>query len=364
MAMQLLSIATALPQYDMTQSVAARYAQTHCGPDAGQQRRLPRIYQRCGIDRRSSVLLEPGNGSGPVLSFYPPADDAGDCGPTTDSRMSRYSAEAPRLAWRCAEDALQQASITPQSVTHLVTVSCTGFQAPGFDVELIKQLRLRPTVSRTHVGFMGCHGAFNAMRTARAYVDADKGAVVLVCAVELCSLHFQYGSGRQRIVANALFADGAAAFVGVADSSGRRPGTWKVAANGSCILPDSEKEMTWRIGDHGFVMTLSRRVPELIGLHLRPWLSAWLAELGLELSQVGSWAIHPGGPSIVSAVAEALQLSPAAVEPSRQVLAECGNMSSPTVLFIIDRLQRQGAARPCVALGFGPGLTAESVLLT
>jgi predicted naringenin-chalcone synthase len=212
---------------------------------------------------------------------------------------------------------------------------------------------------------MGCHGVLNAIRVARAYVEADARAVVLVCAVELCSLHLQYGVDPQHMVANALFADGAAALVGAADDrvSSSQTTAWRVAASGSCIVPDSEGAMTWRIGDHGFVMTLARSVPGLIRRHLAPWLDSWLSESGLQRSQIGSWAIHPGGPSIVTAVAGALQLTDADVQPSRQVLAECGNMSSPTVLFILDRLQKAGADRPCVALGFGPGLTVEAALL-
>src|SRR5437773_11629928 len=120
--------------------------------------------------------------------------------------------------------------------------------------------------------------------------------------------------------------------------------------------------MTWSVGDHGFEMTLSKRVPGLIAAHLRPWLEAWLRPHGLAPADVASWAVHPGGPRILTAVEEALGLDRSATAVSREVLATCGNMSSPTVLFILDRLQRAGAARPCVALGFGPGLAAEAAL--
>jgi len=110
-------------------------------------------------------------------------------------------------------------------------------------------------------------------------------------------------------------------------------------------------------------MTLSPRVPEFIGAHLRPWLEAWLTSLGRRLQDLSSWAVHPGGPRILTSVAQALGLPKAALEASAEILAECGNMSSPTVLFILQRLQQQGARRPCLALGFGPGLVAEAVLL-
>jgi predicted naringenin-chalcone synthase len=161
------------------------------------------------------------------------------------------------------------------------------------------------------------------------------------------------------MIANALFADGAAAVVG--SSSGPSDG-WRLAANGSALLPDSADVMTWTIGDHGFEMTLSRRVPQLIAEHLRPWLASWLSSHGVRLDEVASWAIHPGGPKILEAVESALALPPDATAIARGVFSEFGNMSSPTVLYIIDRLRRSGASRPCVAIGFGPGLTAEAAL--
>jgi predicted naringenin-chalcone synthase len=137
---------------------------------------------------------------------------------------------------------------------------------------------------------------------------------------------------------------------------------WRVAATGSCYLPDSARAMTWSIGDHGFEMTLSKRVPGLIEQHLRPWLETWLAGQGLALNEIACWAIHPGGPRILGAVEQALGLCPEQTATALEVLCELGNMSSPTVLFILDRLRRQGAVPPCVALGFGPGLVAEATL--
>jgi predicted naringenin-chalcone synthase len=137
---------------------------------------------------------------------------------------------------------------------------------------------------------------------------------------------------------------------------------WSVAATGSCLIPDTADAMGWTVGDHGFEMALARRVPSLIARNLRPWLESWLAGHGLSVATVGNWAVHPGGPKILAAVEEGLNLPPAALAASREVYANYGNMSSPTVLFILDRLRRGGAGRPCVALGFGPGLVAEAVL--
>jgi predicted naringenin-chalcone synthase len=272
-----------------------------------------------------------------------------------------YVRDALPLAREAALKALEDAQTAPESITHLVTVSCTGFSAPGFDVGLIKTLGLPAGVERTHVGFMGCHGALNGLRVARSFVDAQPQARVLLCAVEISSIHYYYCWDPKRMVGNALFADGAAALVGGPGNSNQSDG-WRALANGSCVFADSEYAMTWSIGNYGFDMTLSAKIPNLIAAHLRPWLEQWLASLNLTIAEVGSWAIHPGGPRVVSSVEEALGLPEKTAWASYEVLANCGNMSSPTVLFILNRLRQKNAPRPCVALGFGPGLTVEAAL--
>ena len=359
MSLAICGLATARPPQAIDQRAAAEIAQTFLRGERD-ARGLSVLFRRTQVRIRRSVLLEP-PGTTPRQSFYWPASGPQDHGPTTAVRMQRYAEESLPLAGAAAEQALVNAAIPPMAVTHLVTVSCTGFFAPGLDIGLIKRLGLPPTVGRLHVGFMGCHGTLNALRAAQAWVDADPAAVVLVCAVELCSLHFQYGCDPDTLVANALFADGAAALVGRSATSGDE--AWRMVAAGSNLMPDAEDGMTWRIGNHGFQMTLSPRVPDLIGAHLRPWLKAWLASLGRRLEDLNSWAVHPGGPRILSSVAKSLGLSEATLATSAEILAECGNMSSPTVLFILQRLQQQGARRPCLALGFGPGLVAEAALL-
>jgi predicted naringenin-chalcone synthase len=352
--MKLLSLATVQPE-SIGQGKAAVLAEPRCCRTPGQTRLLHTLYRATQVDQRGSVLLTEGDSG---ESFYPAPADGDDRGPGTQQRMARYERDAPPLARAAADRALHQADIDPRQVTHLVTASCTGFAAPGFDIDLIDTLGLRATVARTHVGFMGCHGAFNALRVAEA-LTSDPDACVLLCAVELCSLHFHYGWETGRVVANALFADGAAAAV---LARGRGDEAWRYAGGGSCLVPGSRDAMTWRIGDHGFEMTLSPQVPELIESNLRAWLEPWLRERGLGVAEVGSWAVHPGGPRILDAVQSALSLPAEAMVTSRQVLARCGNMSSPTVLFILEALRVSGAARPCVALGFGPGLTAEVML--
>jgi predicted naringenin-chalcone synthase len=322
------------------------------------------LYRKAGVANRYTCLPHR-----QALDWLPIEGDAAEStvlsattlGPTTHERMQYYEEHAAPLACEAAARALLESPYEAADITHLITVSCTGFAAPGVDVQLMSQLPLAPTVERLNIGFMGCHGAINGLRAALAVANADPQARVLLCAVELCSLHYHFQWDPERFIGNVLFADGAAAVVGAQSSDVRD--AWQVTASGSCLLPDSTDAMTWTVGDHGFEMTLSSRVPDLIGEHLRPWLSQWLAKQGLTIGDIGSWAIHPGGPRIVRAVEESLELPRDATAVSREVLSQCGNMSSPTVLFIIDRLRARQAARPCVTLGFGPGLVAEVALI-
>lgn len=364
MSLAILGLGTALPSCRINQNEALGIARSLTHPTEEQDTWLPGMYRGSRIENRHLALpralirdiLDQTEFSG---SVFLPKKDPNDRGPTTGQRMEHYRDLAPDLAHRASAQALATADCDPKSITHLITVSCTGFLAPGIDRELILSLGLPHTVERTHVGFMGCHGALNGLRVARSYVEADPSARVLMCATELCSIHYHYSWNPQKMIANALFADGSAALV--ASASGP-PDAWRLDANGACLVPDSADAMTWTVGDNGFEMTLARNVPALIGRHLRPFLEQWLAKQGLKLTDVASWAVHPGGPKILSAVQETLNLPESALEASYAILAHHGNMSSPTLLFILDHQQRAKAARPCVALGFGPGLAVEAAL--
>jgi predicted naringenin-chalcone synthase len=314
------------------------------------------------VERRHSVLLD--RSDGPLLerqAFYPPVRDDEDRGPTTAVRMKRYEADAPALASSAAARALQSAGLEGSAVTHVVTVSCTGFAAPGIDTGVIEALGLPHTTQRTHVGFMGCHGALNGLRVADSLVRANPEAVVVVTSVELCSLHFAYGWNPDMMVPNVLFADGAAAVVGRAAPA--EDTAWSLASSATLLIPGSAADMSWRIGDHGFRMTLSARVPDLVAGYLGEWLRSWLRKNGLGPDRVRSWAVHPGGPRILDAVERAASLTKDQTQVSRRVLADFGNMSSATVLFTLDRLRTLDGPRPCVALALGPGLVAEAALI-
>ena len=321
MTFAICGIATAQPEHSINQSTAADIATEFLGDDVRKGRGLAALFQRTKVRTRGSVLLDSNNGSGPRQTFYWPSAGPHDRGPTTAMRMQRYATEAVPLSVAASRRALDHGNFAAEQVTHLITVSCTGFFAPGVDIALVKQLGLPPTVGRLHVGFMGCHGVLNGLRAAQAIGQSSPSAVVLLCAVELCSLHYQYGRKPEQLVANALFADGAAALVGrgVTESDSQ---LWHVVSCGSCLIPEAEDAMAWTVGDHGFEMGLSPRVPELIGQHLREWLESWLAQSQRRLSDIRSWAVHPGGPRILTSVASALQLPPQATEISQEVLSE------------------------------------------
>jgi predicted naringenin-chalcone synthase len=360
----ILGLGTAVPSHGTTQGDAARFAALLSGYDEEQARRVSVLYRRSGVRRRQFAVLDVDalGGEHPhdlQTLFQATSNDAEPHGPATANRMACYADRAAPLAARAAQEALADADLSPGTITHIVTVSCTGFTAPGVDISLIRELGLSPHVERTHIGFMGCQAALNGLRVAAALVRSSPGVRVLLCAVELCGLHLQYSVQPDAIVANSLFADGAAAAVlGRSDDDDR----WCVSGHGACLIPDSLDAMTWTIGNHGFTMTLSPQVPSFIEKHLPPWIDTWLDRHHLTLSDVGSWAIHPGGTRIVSAVERALRLDASAGNAARSVLAEHGNMSSPTVLFVMKRLMDADAGRPCVAIAFGPGLSVEAAL--
>ncbi|TWU47169.1 Alpha-pyrone synthesis polyketide synthase-like Pks18 [Rubripirellula tenax] len=367
---------TSIPKFRADNTASARFADQMSCTTSSQSRKVAALYRRTGIEHRGSVLLDRNAESEIINDFYPPLLSPEDRGPTTQHRSDRYAVEAPQLATEASREALTNSGVSADAITHLVTVSCTGFSAPGVDIELIDRLGLPATTQRVQVGFMGCHGAINGLRTAAGLVAASPNANVLMCCVELCSLHYQYGYDPDRIVSGALFADGSAAAVlgrgslkdsdlidalDQCDDSETSIGI--VAATGSCLVPASREAMTWRIGDFGYEMTLSAKVPGLIEKHLSSFLEPWLAAQGETIESVQGWAVHPGGSRILSASESCLKLDTDALDVSRGVLSDHGNMSSATMMFILRRFAEQGRPKPWVMLGFGPGLEIEVALI-
>ena len=358
---RLRGVGVATPAGTLDQEAAAAFATVRCCADESQQAWLHRIYKQSEVKRRASVLMDRSDDSAALEAFYPPPVSPEDRGPTTAVRLRRFALAAGPLAAKACRAAFADAVTEPAEVSHLVTVSCTGLVSPGLDAELIRRLGLSPDIGRINLGFMGCHGALNGLRAAGALAQSGPGARVLLSCVELCSLHFRYGWDPQKVVANALFADGAgAAIVGPADDGADG---YRLIDTASRLAPDSSEAMSWQVGDHGFEMSLSREVPRLIRGSISAWLEGWLARHALSVADVAHWVIHPGGPRIIQTVTESLELPEVAGRASAAVLAEHGNMSSPTVLFVLSRLRAQAATGPCVVMGFGPGLALEAALL-
>lgn len=362
----LLGIGTATPPGRITRGESVEVALRMAWPGSDRAA-VKHLATRAGVDSRGSVLIrEPGD-----RSYYPPPAHAGARGPTTSERLARGEQAAVELACEAGAGALARAGVPAPSITHVVSASCTILGAPGFDHGVIERLGLPLDVRRTNIGFMGCHAAINALAVAGAIVRADRDARVLVCCVELCTLHMHYTDRADQLIANALFADGAAAAViGWRENSTDVP---ILASFGSRLFRDTNGDATrasmgWRIGDHGFEMTLGRDVPEHLHAGVPPWVDSLLACRGLARGDVGAWAIHPGGPRIVRTLVEALGLPPAARDQAESdamaVLHAHGNMSSATILFILDRLRSRGACLPWVGMAFGPGLAGEAVLIT
>lgn len=342
-----------------------RYAQDDIGeilsrklPERSKGRRLMhRIYNHSGIEFRHSVLSDYRT-EGPDGHFF--TDDQGTFGsPSTGVRNALYARKARGIFLRAARDVLGRTGVPADDITHVITVSCTGFYAPGPDFHLVRDLGLDPSTERYHLGFMGCYAAFPAMKLARSICRADTAATVLIVCLELCTLHLEPTDDIDDIIATSVFADGAASAV----ISARRPAAGGLRADGfsSIVAPDSEEDMAWTIGDTGFDMVLSTGVPDVLRDNIESAVDSLLHELGLGRTDIADWAIHPGGRSILDRVREALDLDEEALAASRDVLRAYGNMSSATVLFVLQRAMDRGEAGERVfAAAFGPGLTVES----
>jgi predicted naringenin-chalcone synthase len=364
----ILSLGTAVPPHCNEQSFIASWLTEQLERPPALSRWMQRLYESSGIERRYTCL--PDGRFPPSQSQFGHAPDA-ERAATTFERMKIYERESVAVgleaAQRALEGAIDDSHPTPEdvaaSVTHLIAVSCTGFFAPGLDLALARRLNLRPNVERTLVGFMGCAAAFNALRLAASIVKGQPEARVLIVCVELCTLHIQPGTERVDLVVASLFSDGAsAALVGTAERE--RRGVFELKKFFTGVKPDTEEHMVWRIGDQGFVLHLSPEIPAELAT-VAP--QALLTLTGGE-ARPQFWAIHPGGRAIVDKLAEIFRLERWQVEPSYEVLRQYGNMSSGTVLFVLDewrrrlREQDEGPTEG-VAMAFGPGLVTEMARL-
>lgn len=355
-------IATAVPEHSYDQDFALTTILKLIGDTDAKRNFLTRVYQGSGIRTRHSVIgdykKKPSE-----HTFYPPNENLKP-EPDTKSRNDLFIPESERLtALACDHLFMDLPRLKPSVITHLVTVSCTGFGAPGFDFHLIKHLGLRSSTERYHIGFMGCFGAFPALRLANHIIASDPEAKVLVVNCEICSVHFQLGFDPEIQVANAIFADGASAALlsGTPEDSSTSP--WRLHQFSSSVIPESVSEMSWKIGAHGFDMRLSSYVPRLIESNIRPVIQSLLSRSNWSLEEIKHWAIHPGGRAILDKVCAVLDIKPEALKPSYETLRDFGNMSSATVMFVLAQILQSGQTGKLFASAFGPGLTVESATM-
>lgn len=337
------ALATATPDHDIHAAFIG-WAREQLS-DPRERALFERMAKRAEIGHRWSVLPKTADGGSPIApgGFY------ADGMPPTSARMAVYGKAAPELA-EAAVRGLPHLS----GITHLVVASCTGFTAPGIDQLLADRLGLPGTIERVLVGFMGCYGAVTALRTARHIVRSEPDARVLVVTVELSTLHLQPDSALEPLLAMLLFGDGAAAALVTADKAGMT-----LEAPFSATLPDSGELIQWAVGDTGFAMHLSGEVPGLIAEALSDGGFREALCGGAPCEAIDGWAVHAGGRSILDAVEKGLELDPGALDVSRSVLGDHGNMSSATLMFALERVMAGPPVERGVALAFGPGLAAE-----
>ena len=346
-------LAVAVPEFEV-HGTFVRFAERAL-QDRQARLLFQRMVSRSQISRRWSCLSPAAPGANAGLDgdgFY-----ALGHFPSTDARMRRYARDAPVLAAKAV--ARLDLGERAQHITHLIVTSCTGFSAPGVDFELIRRCNLRSCIERNVLGFMGCNAAINALKLAHHIVRSTPEAIVLVVSIELCTLHLQESDDVERLLTYLLFADGCAAVLISAEPSG-----FALEEFHAEIAPATAEHITWNIGDNGFDMLLSGEVPATIGAMLRSRAEGVLS--GASASEIDLWAVHPGGRTVLDAVEGAFDLGSSALKHSREVLRDYGNMSSPTVLFVLEALMREKPARGkrgC-AMAFGPGLTAETMLFS
>ena len=321
------------------------------GLNTEESEKLAVLYRATGIHNRYSVIPDFGKSHG--FEFFPEFGTS-DPHPSTKSRNKRYQTEAIKLAMNAARDT----KVNLSEVTHLMSVSCTGMYAPGLDIDLVNQLKLNPAVERTAVNFMGCYGAMVGLKLASHICNSKPNAKVLLICTELCTIHFQNEPTEDNLLANALFGDGAAAVI--VQKTPMEGLNIKLDEFKSTILPDSSSEMAWNIGDLGFEMKLSSYVPEVLNNNLRKTLEA----ANIKFEGIEWLATHPGGKKILKVVEDQLGFSKKQNQVSHEVLKEYGNMSSPTVLFVLKTLMDQVIPKEknrLLALAFGPGITLEAL---
>ncbi|MEO7445524.1 MAG: type III polyketide synthase [Ferruginibacter sp.] len=357
---KIISISTAVPGHKHLQDDLFLFADKVYSRDETDSRKLKFLYRHSGISSRYSVIPD-FTGPKAAYNFFPKNDTLSPV-PTIEERMTYFSEHATALSVEAIEKCIK-GHINSSDITHLITVSCTGLSAPGLDLLVMEAMGLPTNIFRSSINFMGCYAAVHAMKMANALSLSDPNANIVIVCTELCTLHFQTEPSVDNLTASLLFADGSAAFLVQHDS---QPAKGLVMDNFySQVSYGGKKDMAWQLSSTGFLMTLTGYVPALIKQDFGALLGNALASAGLQKDEVTHWCIHPGGTKILDAIADVISLEKDKLKNSYDVLNEYGNMSSPTILFVLKRimekLQQDGRdAGHIFGAAFGPGLTMET----
>lgn len=361
---KIISIGTAVPEYGTEQSTILDYMQTAYN-DVTASRKLKLLFHHSGINTRYSVVSDFAN-TKPEHKLFNGFKSV----PSVEKRLNIYKEQAVSLAYEAIKDSFKKIDTTLPAfgITHLITVSCTGLSAPGMDAELIEMLNLPNDIFHTSVNFMGCNAAFSALKIADMIAKTEENAKVLIVCVELCTIHFQPKNNHDNLLSNTIFGDGAAAVIVVSDTAVKKNIQSGLTINGfySLLLNKGKDLMGWNITPHNFEMILDARIPEFIGDEAIDILLKAGKKLDFTPSTIDKWAIHPGGKKILDTLKKQLQLNDSDLQYSYKVLNEYGNMSSPTILFVLNEIM-QAAHKPGEALfsiGFAPGLSIETAKFT
>jgi len=355
------SIGTAVPKYKHQQNEILHFMSRIYAFNEKERRVLRYLYHQSGITSRYSVLNDYSHKPN-EWTFYPPTENL-EPFPSLEQRMKKFNQEAAALSVRAIRNCLQKPSDLAK-ITHLITVTCTGLSAPGLDLQLIELLDMPRNIFRTSVNFMGCYAAIHALKLADSICKADTAARVLIVCTELCTLHFQQEPTTDNITSSLLFGDGSAAVLVTGDED-RSTGFPLQGFYGE-VMPKGKQDMSWELSSTGFTMTLSGYVPALIEEDFEKLVNRALTKHGISRDNITHWSVHPGGKKILEAIEKSLSLPKEKLDASYRILSDYGNMSSPTILFVLkeilctlDKRKKQtvfGAA-------FGPGLTMETFLV-
>jgi predicted naringenin-chalcone synthase len=357
----LINISTAVPPYKIEQNIAAAELKKRMSPDSSAgQRLIDMAASQSGITSRYLVI--PDGSISTDKRFY--SDENGYLFPDTKCRMLEYEKWSKYLVKNAVDGVIKNTGVNPAEIERLITVSCTGFFAPGFDHFIAEEFNLPRSVKRTHIGFMGCAASIIGFNNVLETLALENESNVLLVSCEICSLHVQLEPTRDNILANMIFADGAAAALFSNSAELSKNNGLKLINTHSTLFSDSSEFMGWKIGNTGFEMILSSELPKIILGEAAPAVVKILDSMGIKKERIKYWALHPGGRAILDSLQKGLNLSDAEMEPSRNVLKNNGNLSSVSILFVLKELMNGNLEKDefVCAIAFGPGLSMELAL--